>query len=77
MVNQRMAMWQGPSGTQRQAPELISGPIPAATIRLLSFNWMQSRFGTGLLTGYNTLRIHLYVMGLIGSPCVRGVEHRR
>jgi hypothetical protein len=77
MVNQHMAMWQGPSGTQRQAPELISGPIPAAGIKLLSFNRMQSRVGPGLLTRYNTLKRHLYIMGLIDSPCVRGVEHRR
>jgi hypothetical protein len=31
---------------------------------LLSFNRTQSRVDTGLLTGHNTLRTHVYVMGL-------------
>jgi hypothetical protein len=43
-------------------------PSPAAKIGLLSFNWIQSRVVTGLLTGNNTLRRHLYVMGLTNSP---------
>jgi hypothetical protein len=32
---------------------------------------MQSRVLTGLLTGHNTLRRHLYIMGLINSPLCR------
>jgi hypothetical protein len=39
--------------------------------RLLSFNRMQSRVVTGLLTGHNTLRKHLHLMGLIDSPLCR------
>jgi hypothetical protein len=31
--------------------------------RLLSLNSIKSRVVTGLLNGYNTLRIHLYTMG--------------
>jgi len=37
---------------------------------------MQSRVIIGLLTGYNTLRRHLYVMGLSNNPTCRkcGIE---
>ena len=77
MDNQHTAMWQDFTGTQRQASELILGSIPAAKIRPLSFNRTQSRVSTGLLTGHNTLRRHFYIRGLIDSPCLGGVEHRR
>ena len=50
------------------ARELISGPIGA---RLLSFNRTQSRAVIGLLTGHNTLRRHLHVMGLSNNPTCR------
>jgi len=63
-----MAMWRGPISIQRQAQKLISGPSPSAKTRLLSFNRPQSRDVTGFLTGHNTLRRHLYLMGLIESP---------
>jgi len=45
-------------------------------IKLLSFNRTQSRVVTGLLTGHNTLRRHLYLLGLPDSPLCRkcGVE---
>jgi len=36
-----------------------------------SFNRTQSRVVTGCLTGHNTLRIHLHLMGLSGSPLCR------
>jgi hypothetical protein len=39
--------------------------------RLFSFNIMQSRVVTGLLTRHNTLRRHLHLMGLIESPLCR------
>ena len=52
-------------------------PSPAAKSGLLSFNWMQSRIVTGLLTGNNTLRRHFHVMELNNSPFVGGVEQRR
>ena len=54
-----------------QARELISGPNLATGARLLSFNRTQSRVVIGLLTGHNTLRRHLYVMGLSNNPICR------
>jgi predicted Zn-ribbon and HTH transcriptional regulator len=41
-----------------------------ADIRLLKVNRAQSRVVTGLLTGHNSLRRHLYVM-LINNPTSR------
>ena len=61
----------GPCSTQRQAWELISGPNLATRARLLSFNRTQSRVVIGLLTGHNTLRRHLRVMGLSNNPTCR------
>jgi hypothetical protein len=61
---------------QRQARELISGPSTATNDRL-SFNRTQSRVVTGLLTGHNTLRRHLYVMGLSITPILGSVVLRR
>ena len=37
----------------------------------MSFNRTQSRVVIGLLTGHNTLRRHLYVMGLSNNPTCR------
>ena len=62
--NQHLVMWCTPCSTQRQARELILGPSPATKARFLSFNTRQSRVITGLLTGQNTLRRHLCVLGL-------------
>jgi hypothetical protein len=62
---------QNLDNTQRQAPELISGPCLGTKIRLISFNRTQSRVVTGLLTGYNTLRRNLHLMGLTDSPLCR------
>jgi hypothetical protein len=64
-------MWQGLVGTQRLARELISGPSIAVRTRLLSFSRKKSRVVTGLLTGHNTLRRHLHIMGLSDSPFCR------
>jgi hypothetical protein len=58
----------GPCSTQRQARELISVPDPAIGVRLLSFNRTQSSVVISLLTGHNTLRRHLYIMGLCTDP---------
>ena len=69
--NQHLALWCGPSSTQRQARELISGPDPDIGARLLSFNRTQSRVAIGLLTGHNTLRRHLHIMGLCNDPICR------
>jgi hypothetical protein len=68
---QHMILWQGLAGTQRQAREFISGPRIAAKTKLLSFNRMQFRLVIGLLTGHNTLRRHLHIMGLSDSPLCR------
>jgi hypothetical protein len=47
------------------------GPSPFAETRLLSFNRTQSTVIFGLLTGHNTLRRHLHLMGLNYSPLCR------
>jgi hypothetical protein len=71
MEKQHLAFWGGPCNTQRQARELISGPNLVTGARLLSFNRTQSRVVIGLLTGHNTLRRHLHIMGLCDSPICR------
>ena len=71
MKNQLPALWRGPCSTQRQARELISGPNLATEARLLSFSRTQIRVVVGLLTGPNTLRRHLHVMGLSNKPACR------
>jgi hypothetical protein len=68
MEKQHLALWGGPCSTQRQARELISGPNLATGARLLSFNRTESRVVVGLLTGHNTLRRHLHIMGLNDNP---------
>ena len=71
LYKQHMTQWQGLAGTQRQAREWISGPRFAAKTRLLSFNRTQSRVVIGPLTGHNTLRRHLHIVGLSDSPLCR------
>jgi len=66
-----VALWRGPCNTQGQAQELISGPNLATGARLLSFNRTQSRVAIRLLTGHNTLRRHLYIMGQSNNPTCR------
>jgi hypothetical protein len=61
----------GLGDTQREAQELILGPCLGVKARFLSFNRTQSRTVTGLLTGHNTLRRHLYLMGLSDSSLCR------
>jgi len=48
-----------------------SGPCPGTKIKFLSFNRNQSRVVTGLLTGHNILRRHLYLLGLLDNPLCR------
>ena len=62
---------RGLGDTQRQAKALISGPYLGAKARFLSFNRTHSRAVTGLLTGHNTLRRHLLLLGLLDSPLCR------
>ena len=69
--NQHWAWWQGLDDTQRQARELISGRCLGVKARLLSFNRIQSWVVTGLLTGHNTLRRHLRLLGWSDSPLCR------
>jgi len=71
LVNQHWVWWRGLGNTQRQARKLISGPCLGAKARFLSFNRTQSRVVIGLLTGHNTLRRHLHLMGLSGIPFCR------
>jgi hypothetical protein len=71
MEEQHLALWRGPCSTQRQARELICGPNLATGYRLLSFNRTKSRVVIGLLTGHNTFRSHLYLMGLSDNPTCR------
>jgi hypothetical protein len=67
---QHLVRWGGLAGTLRQAQELISGPHIAAKTTLMSFNRAQSRVVIGL-TGHNTLRRQLHIMGLMDSPLCR------
>jgi hypothetical protein len=71
LINQQWASWRDLGSTLRQARELISVPCPGTRIKLLSFNRNQSRVVTGLLTGHNTLRRHLCLLGLLDSPLCR------
>jgi hypothetical protein len=54
-----------------KASGVCSGRIPPTKTLLLSFNRTQCRVVTGLLTGHNTLRRHLCVMGLSNDPACR------
>jgi hypothetical protein len=78
LVNQHWASWRGLGGTQRQARELISGPSLGTKAKLLPVNRTQSRAVIGLLAGHNTLRRHLHLLGLLGSPLCRkcGVKEK-
>jgi hypothetical protein len=71
MKKQHLALWGVPYSKQRLTRELISGPNMATGARLLSFNRTQSRAVIGLLTGHNTFRRHLHIMGLCDSPICR------
>ena len=71
LVNQHWVWRRVRGNTRRQARELILGPCPGAKERFLSCNRTQSRTVTGLLTGHNTLRRHLHLLGL-SVHCVGG-----
>ena len=66
--------FRGFGDTQRQARELIAGTCLGAKARFLSFSRTQSRALTGLLTGHNTLRRRLHLMGLSDSQLCRRSE---
>lgn len=63
LINQHIILWQGLTHTE-------TGSRGART-RLLSFNRMQSKVVTGILTGHNTLRWHLYIMAWTDSLLCR------
>ena len=71
LANQHRAQWWGLGDTRRQAWEFISGPSLGTRAKFMTFNRIQSRFVTGLLTGHNTPRRHLYLLGLLDSPLCR------
>ena len=69
-----MFMWIGVLGnTQRDRLEIyvISGPCLGAKARFPSFIRTQSGAVTGLLTGHNTMRRYLHLMGLSDSALCR------
>jgi len=68
LVNQHGAQWCCLGNTQRQVREFISGPSLGTRAKFMTFNRIQSRVVTGLLMGHNTLRRHLYLLGLLDSP---------
>ena len=77
LVNQHGAQWQGLGDTQRQAREFISGPSLGTRAKFFTFNRVQSRAVTGLLMGHNTLKRHLYLLGLLDSPLCRKCRVRQ
>jgi len=71
LANQHWARWQSLGDTPRQAQEPISGHNLGAKTKDMFFSRTQSRAVIGLLTDHNTLRRHLYLPGLLGSPLRR------
>jgi hypothetical protein len=71
LANQHWARWRSLRDTWRQARELISGPGLGAKTKVMPFNRTHSRAVIDLLTGHNTLRRHLYLLGLQDSPLCR------
>ena len=71
LVNQHWAQWRRLGDTQREAQEFISGPSLGTTAKFFTFIRTQSRAVTGLITGHNTLRRHLYLLRLLDSPLCR------
>ena len=55
VFNQHLAMWHGPSSTQRHAWKLNLVPSPAIKTIILCVNRTESRFVAGLLTGHTWL----------------------
>jgi len=71
MGKQHLVLWCATCNTQRQARELISGPDPATGAWLLSLNSTHTKVVIGLLTGPNTLRRHVCIMGIGNDPRCR------
>jgi hypothetical protein len=60
--------WKSISASHCLAHNLIEGPHTQNKTILLSFCRMRMRSVTRLLTGHNTFRRHLHVMGLVADP---------
>jgi len=71
LANQHWARWLSLGDTPRKAKGLISGPSLGAKTKGISFNRTQSKAVIDLLTSHNTLRRHLYTLGLQNSPLCR------
>jgi len=69
LVNQHCAWWRGLGDTQRRAWELISRPCLGAKLGFCPSTGLRAVMG--LLTGHNTLRRHLHLLGLLDSPLCR------
>ena len=67
LVTQHGVQWRVLGDTQRQTPEFISGPSLGTGAKFMTLNRIQSMVVTGLLAGHNTLRRHLYLLGLPDS----------
>lgn len=62
--------WRGLEEGLRQARDFIKGPDPGRARRLLGLGRDSVRFVIGLLTGHNTLRRHLALIGtIVDSRC--------
>ena len=73
MIEHRQRRWVRPVAIptlEHTFPEMILGPSLTTKTRLLSFNRTQSRVVIDL-TGQNTLRRYLYLMGLTNNPSCR------
>jgi len=67
--NQHWARWWSLVSTQREARELISGPIPATKTRLLNLLGHNPRSWLAFLV--DIIIRHLHLMGLSDSPLCR------
>jgi len=74
LVSQHWVQWWVLGDTQRHAREFISGPSLGTRAKFMTLSRIQSRVVTGLLTGHNTLRRHLHLLGLTNSPLCRWCE---
>ncbi|CAH1969569.1 unnamed protein product [Acanthoscelides obtectus] len=76
VARQHSQKWRSITRNLRQARELIEGPSAKDERFCLSLDRANLRLLVGLLSGHNTLRRHLHVMGVAEDPlCERcGVE---
>jgi hypothetical protein len=70
-INTKIKRWVDNQHLVGGVRKLVTGPSPAIKAQLLSINRTQFKVVSGLLTGDNTLRRHLYVMGLSSNSVCR------